>query len=300
MHWCRALALVLAMLPLATFAGPSAQEGEEPSPPAAPAAAAQRLTFFHMNIAGNMLHAGRTENIAPAVINSITSSWPSVVSLQEVCEQQFKQIYWEVNRLGGRYEARFAHTQENRRPCQGGFYGDVLMTRGVNNTWNEQILPFQNRDSNGNLIGDLRKVVCVTTGFALRIIACAAHLEPSSLRSYANMDWIGKNFLIPYANFGVPTVFLGDTYLNEAYMRWYTGGIFAHTVLGNTYNNPDCTRPTYTAPEEHPRGFKCGGPSTTQYDYIMVSTNRFSGWSGEVTRTKWSDHLPVRGAATVR
>lgn len=30
-RWCRSLALVLVMLPLATFAAPSAQEGEEPS-----------------------------------------------------------------------------------------------------------------------------------------------------------------------------------------------------------------------------------------------------------------------------
>ncbi|MFY0562225.1 hypothetical protein ACN28E_00150 [Archangium lansingense] len=289
MRWCRALALVLAMLPLATFAGPSAQEGEALSSPASPAAAAQRLTFFHMNIAGHMQHAGRTENIAPAVISSITSSWPSVVSLQEVCEQQFAKILLEVNRLGGRYDARFAHSDESRNPCNGGFYGDVLMTRGVNNTWDERHLPAMD--------GEERKLICVNTGFAVRIMACAAHLAPVERQKKLEvMGWIGKYFLIPFAQVGAPAVFLGDTYLTPDEMSFLTGGLFAHTVRGNTYNNPNCTRiPAYTSGK-----FKCPGPSTIQYDYIMVSTNKFSGWSGAVTSTKWSDHLPVRGAATVR
>jgi endonuclease/exonuclease/phosphatase family metal-dependent hydrolase len=254
-----------------------------------------RYTFFHFNMAGNVNHAGRTQFIVPAVVSSITSTWPSAVSLNEVCANQFREIYWGANAAGGGYHGRFATTIPQGTPgvCNGEAYGLALLVQDASEqSFAEFSLPVQPS-------AEPRKLICATKGVAgnpagLKI--CNTHLQGGD-QKYVQMKVVSEKHLIPAARAGQAVAFMGDTYLDEDEMRFSTAGLYAHTALGNTSKNPNCRATEWANPQWK---LGCPGRLTEQNDYVMVSTNRFHSLSGAVTSTVWSDHLPVRGAASLR
>jgi endonuclease/exonuclease/phosphatase family metal-dependent hydrolase len=273
---------------------------------ATPAAADARYTFLQFNMSGHMNHGGATDVIVPAVVNSITSSWPTAVSLNEVCEDQYAEILWHSNVAGGGYNAHFAETwPEEKGFCGGGqAFGIALLLRG-DNPGGLSVHPLPSEPGS-----EQRKLICGNTGLAghpTRLGVCSSHLAPGDGNpdtpswKHAQMKYISDTVLIPYAQAGNAMAFMGDTYLNEAEMRFSTAGLYAHTAVGNTKTNPEC-RATAWAKEHNKDWAKdCeDGELTHQYDYVMVSINRSHSRSGAITRTLWSDHLPVRGSATFR
>lgn len=270
--------------------------------PAAPAAAQARYTFLQFNMAGNMNHVGLTEIIVPAVVRSITSTWPSAVSLNEVCKNQFDAIYWIINGEGGGYHGYFAETRPQDPERCGGLaaYGlALLIKKGNPASFGEQLLP--DGLTPEGLPTEPRKVICgnaLPTLGTPRLRVCSSHLQGGSDVKYKQMTHITQRHLIPAAQRGEAIAFMGDTYLTPDQMIFFTGGgLFKHTALGYTSNNPNCTatesakrlRPLWAvACETHELKY--------QYDYVMVANAH--NIDGAVTTTQWSDHLPVRGAAT--
>jgi endonuclease/exonuclease/phosphatase family metal-dependent hydrolase len=276
---------------------------------AAPAAAHTRYTFLQFNMSGHMNHLGRTEDVVPAVTNSITSSFPTAVSLNEVCENQFAQIYWNANAAGGGYNAHFAEVvPAGSGICGGHAYGLALLLRGDDpGYFSERSLPI---DRNADPPREPRTLICGQTGYAgglQRLIVCSSHLEPGD-GAGGNQDWkyaqmkdIAESVLIPFADARQAVAFMGDTYLTADEMIFATKGRFAHTVRGNTKTNPDCL-PTAAALQQHPGWAQACATGTLvqQADHVMVSTNRSYDVSGSITSTRVSDHLPVRGTAAIR
>jgi endonuclease/exonuclease/phosphatase family metal-dependent hydrolase len=268
--------------------------------PATPAAADARYTFLQFNMAGNANHGGATTDIVPAVVASLRSSWPTAVSLNEVCRNQYDKILWDANAAGGGYTGYFAQIwPAGGSTCRGGAYGLALLLRGHDaGGFTEHPLPFQPGQ-------EPRKFICGDTGWAgqsPRLGVCSTHLAPGDTNwKHDQMRHIGNTVLIPFAQHGNAVAFMGDTYLSEAEMRWYTGGHYTHLALGHTMTNDDCTPTVWSLLNNTQWAGECAnGTLTRQSDYVMVTTNRSYNRSGGVTHTYHSDHLPVRGAASFR
>ncbi|MBF6173143.1 hypothetical protein [Nocardia blacklockiae] len=277
--------------------------------PTTPAAAATQYTFFHFNMAGNMNHGGHSDFIVPAVRDSITNNWPTAVSLNEVCENQFAEIYWDINARGGNYTGHFSEilpapqTLPNGHKddwCDGHRYGLALFIRGTDLRFDESKLnPIVDRGKSDQLRNEQRWVICGTArgDSAPRLEVCSAHLFGGDLK-FVQMDQIADEHLFPAVRRGAAVAFMGDTYLDADAMVQHTGGLFEHTVRGNTFPNPDCHTTQWTRWSRKDIAAHCPGKPTRQNDHVMVSVNRARDIGGAITHSDWSDHIPVRGHAT--
>lgn len=260
----------------------------------ATAQAQARYTFFQFNMAGNMNHFGQTDRIVPAVVGSITRHWPTAVSLNEVCENQFAAIYWIVNAQGGGYHGHFAKTVPTGA-CNGHAYGLALLIKKGVAPFKEELL--------ANVGGaEPRKVICGTTNaWVPRLKVCSSHFYGPQAVKYAQMEHVATRHLIPAAQQGQAVAFLGDTYLTPDEMLFGTAGLFKHTALGNTHVNPNCTATPEAKQDTWDKRIQwvkaCeAGQLRNQFDYVMVANAR--NIDGHIGTTEWSDHLPVHGAAT--
>jgi endonuclease/exonuclease/phosphatase family metal-dependent hydrolase len=272
---------------------------------AAPAAAQSTYTFFQFNMAGNMNHAGHTELIVPAVVDSVTSSWPTAVSLNEVCRNQYNEIGWIINASGGRYGGLFVPMRAPQsNVCGGHEYGVALFIRGAEQT----SFTSHPLTSTGD---ETRYMICGNTAIAgPRLGVCSSHLQPgggAGAVKYTQMDEIARTALIPFAEAGLPMAFMGDTYLSPDEMRYITRGLYRNAAPGHTMTNPAC-EPTKWAEKlaeiyDYYEAWvnECeAGNLHRQSDYVMVSENKLVSATGGPTTTRWSDHKPVRATVVFR
>lgn len=245
----------------------------------------RQVRVFDFNISGNLLNAGKTgptngkPGVVEAIASSIASFQPDVVTLQEVCENQYN----ELRRLTGMH-GRMA--QQNTVGGCGGSFGSVVLTREPILRENRWVLPGPDGD-------EARKLLCVETR---TVMGCSAHLTPGNeAKQDEQIQFIART-LAPYTQAGVAVALGMDAYeephelgsLNQIGL-WMAPGGPSHK------NDNGCD----LAPVRANAAEDCRGPLRRKLDHVLFNSKRFSSLRGETTTTRHSDHLPVRGTATL-
>jgi endonuclease/exonuclease/phosphatase family metal-dependent hydrolase len=268
-------------------------------------AASVPLTFFQFNMCGHSCNDGNL-NVSNDVINSVNNRNPQpfVVTLNEVCRNQYNNIYFTLAPYYGRFETTVANG------CgSGNDYGIAILLRTSNfstvGVWN---LP----NPGGN---ELRKLVCLSTsatgGGTQPLVACVTHIDnhdaniAQQITFVANTTrplWSGNHVMVG-GDFNVGP---SDSRLNPMYGPSYSPagtGIFneadAPSSLSRSGGSAGSSTNEYTGQcTSTPCGSNQLWLPRKKIDFIFLSRLDFTGYSADATYALRSDHTPLWATLT--
>ena len=248
---------------------------------AAPAAAQAQATpynhtYLQFNMGGDKWNrGGRRLAVADAVARSVNQRNPFIVTLNEVCKNQYDRLYQKVPHYG-----KFSHagTSENPVRCANGqLYGNAILIRSSNySVIGSFPLP-------GG--GEPRRLFCIKhkpTG-AQPIVACVTHI--TNIREYRREQiarvaqitrgYWDENGVLVGGDFNVTP---SDNRLDVMYRN--DKGIFNEVDADD--NEPTLDRPV---------------GRDKKVDYIFLSDFDWDRLDGDATHSGYSDHDPLWGTA---
>lgn len=260
-------------------------------------------TYLQFNMCGNACNSGGLD-VANDVVASVNSRSPFVVTLNEVCRNQYSHIWATLIPYYGKFETTVPGACAN-----GADYGNAILLRTSSFTdlaptgWT---LP----NPGGN---ETRKLSCLRTsatgGGTQPLVACVTHIDyhdanlaqqVASVASTTRALWSGNHVLVG-GDFNIrPT----DPRLNPMYAPGYS------PAGTGVFNEAD-------APSSLSRSGGGAGSATNEYtgqcfsrpcgttwlprakiDYMFLSRLDFSGYSADATYAGRSDHTPLWATAT--
>ncbi len=264
------------------------------------AAASHQWKTWHFNMAGNTQEDGRSDPVGP-IVDSLTinpGDDPKFVSLNEVCENQYREL---MARLPPAWHGEFAETVDTDHYdglCDDGGdipehdYGIAVLIRGdvVAGSRYVKELPHPSYER--------RKLLCKTAEAAVWVHTCTTHIDnefPEYTQIYKD-DQIRavKEYVEPLANDGKRVVLMGDFNVepqSEKLDRFYHYTMFgggAHGIF-----------------EEVDQGFetcRCGAATHDRgkIDYTWVNNRDWDVLDGSVHNAiTASDHHILRGLIRV-
>jgi endonuclease/exonuclease/phosphatase family metal-dependent hydrolase len=281
-------ALVAAAVPLLTTAAPAQ-------------AASVSQKYFHFNMCGNKCRGGNLD-VADDVVNSVNGSSPQpfVLTLNEVCRNQYDRIYTRLLPYYGRYEVTVPGGCSN-----GADYGIAVLVRTSSYSfYNSWRLP-------GGY--EARRLACIRTsdtgGGTQPLIACVTHIDYHSdvqagqiqfVADRGREMWSGNHVLIG-GDFNVTP---SDAKLNPMYSSLYPSGtgIFNEADSANNSRSGGGVSVTYNEYTGGCVSYPCGAGKLwlpkKKIDYIFLSRYDFTGYTADATSALRSDHTPLWGWAT--
>lgn len=274
-----------------------------PAPPAA-AAVVRDLKVLQFNIAGGAKNAG-SMTVADYVVGRVLAEQPDVISLNEVCDDQYQHIRDRLNEAGYGANSHFAHTKLVALECselvQPDGAGNAIFVRAGIEDGSATSYYFDGPDTlvdswDGFLD---RGIACVTARFEIPIRACAAHTSPEDDVASREAATIARVFG-PEAE-RRPFILVGDLNVAPSYPSPQAPAIavlYAPEAGG--------TGPFWEADMFHsgspPRPGGAPTQGSSKIDYILASKNHFSSEvsarveePGECDGHPCSDHRLVWG-----
>lgn len=237
-----------------------------------PAVADTKLRFFNWNICGAKCNHGDLQKLIDDLRNRIVAFRPHVVTINEVCQAQAERLEERLRTSPWAMNHAFSDQRDDHRcpPVNGKrLFGDAVFTSGPIESKKVTSLPSSK--------GEHRDILCVDTRLGRDLLACVVHLDADAPKMNAKQMNALARFIKPRAAKG-PVVLAGD--FNEAPFR------LAELI------NPKRGGPFVDLTEGRmTRGKK------QKIDYILVSRNAFSNFSGGVKGSKHSDHRILTGSA---
>ena len=275
---CAPVAAVIAVVLVASTAMvPAGSGGQE-----------DRYGFLQFNMCGHVCNDGSTNAVVDAVAKTISDFGPAAVSLNEVCESQFKALLLRLARAGHAMKGRWVKTMEGATGCAPRDEGIALLAQSKLRSVSVWRLPRPRTD--------VRTLLCASIVLSRRVKVCATHIAPYDPDKAAQIRSVVKR-----TRFGgrVPTVLMGDfnvtpseDVLDLLYTAAQGGG--AHGRFREV-DEADRQR----AP------CRCGEPTLERIftdpkiDYIFVSARHWTSLRGDATYSSFSDHDPLRGSAVL-
>lgn len=252
---------------------------EPPSSP--PASNVSGVKFFEFNMCGSVCNKGDVIGVVDALRDSILSYRPDVVLLNEACLGQVDRLYDQLVLNGYQMNGSFGATT-GVSACPGAegerWFGNAVLTRGAG-IGAPEMIALPNRPT----LAEQRSIISMAAGLrGVRALVSATHLTPRAKDEEYNRLQITE-----VARIHNERAFLGNV-----------------VVLGGDFNAiPDQLHEIYPPAGrfqeiDHPENEATY--STRKIDYIFLNVEKFSGLWGDATSSRWSDHRPLKGSATLR
>jgi endonuclease/exonuclease/phosphatase family metal-dependent hydrolase len=274
------------------------------SPPAA-SAASLRLRILDFNACdqfgrGNAACDATPTQRASAIVQSINSYAPHLVTLQEVCRSTVDMI---AASLRPSWTAQFFSTfTTNDSRCQ-----------SVDHTWGIAVLARSTVLSNPQAhklgvetSGEQRTLLCVDVAVGLAVRTCTTHLTAGSDANAAAQattavnlvnQWVADNAVVLGGDFNLNVRACGNTNVSNGLRSWYAGRFGAgvtrcYTGIGSMYEVDQYRAGGDGVYDESTLG-------SAKIDFIFGNRQRMNAdYSGDATSSGLSDHDPLRGAIT--
>jgi len=274
------------------------------SPPAA-SAASLRLRILDFNACdqfgrGNAACDATPTQRTSAIVQSINSYAPHLVTLQEVCRSTVDMI---AASLRPSWTAQFFSTfTTNDSRCQ-----------SVDHTWGIAVLARSTVLSNPQAhklgvetSGEQRTLLCVDVAVGLAVRTCTTHLTAGSDANAAAQattavnlvnQWVADNAVVVGGDFNLNVRACGNTNVSNGLRSWYAGRFGAgvtrcYTGIGSMYEVDQYRAGGDGVYDESTLG-------SAKIDFIFGNRQRMNAdYSGDATSSGLSDHDPLRGAIT--
>lgn len=252
--------------------------------PSEPDAAADGLPaevrFLEFNMYGSFGNMGDIVGVVNAVRDTVLKDRPHVMLFNEVCLGQANRLWDELTRRGLETSAAFGATT-GRSNCTGAegeqWYGNAVFVRGPGiGGPTLTVLPNPARAS------EQRAVITVKALLrGLPVWVSATHLATRDRQPVYNRRQTLELLRIQeeLASTGAAVVFGGD-------MNARPGELRELGLPGERFLEVDQDDNAHSFPRK-------------KIDYIFLDRRHFSDPSGWVTRSKFSDHRPLKGTATL-
>lgn len=303
-------ALSDAAQPSRTGAGEGAGAGRV-SPAVGTQAVENPARVFHFNMCGAVRDndkctskGGSGEGTSvPAIVSSAVDYQPDIVTLNEVCENQFDALLDQLEAGGYAMDGRFGTARPDVSTCDGSDYGNaVLSRRTILNDAGEQLShPLPGPDG-----AEVRQLLCVDTPLRGRNVkACATHLSSSGGKQATQVS----DGILPVVNTwldaGIPVLIGGDFNVrptDDALTPLYSrdGGTGRFREMDET----DFDFFTVGCRNEYAESCRSGEGTHDEVlvdpkiDYVFFSED-FAKPRGDATTSPVSDHDPLRATAVV-
>lgn len=271
----------------------------------AASAASLRLRVLEFNACdqygrGNAACDATPTQRASAIVQSINSYAPHLVTLQEVCRSTVDMV---AASLGPSWRAQFFSTfttTDNR--CQ-----------SVDHTWGIAVLARSTVLNNPQAhtlgvesSGEQRTLLCVDAAVGLPVRTCTTHLTAGSDANAAAQattavnlvnQWVAAHAVVVGGDFNLNVRSCGNTNVSNGLRPWYAGRFGAgvtrcYTGFGSMYEMDQYRAGGDGVYDESTLG-------SGKIDFIFGNRQRMNAdYSGDATSSSLSDHDPLRGAIT--
>jgi endonuclease/exonuclease/phosphatase family metal-dependent hydrolase len=273
--------------------------------PATASAASLRLRILDFNACdqfgrGNGACDATPTQRASAIVQSINSYAPHLVTLQEVCHSTVDMV---VASLGPAWKAQFFST----------FTTTDSRCQSVDHTWGIAVLARstalsnpQSRTLGVETSGEQRTLLCVDTAVGLAVRTCTTHLTAGADANAAAQamkavdvvdQWVADTTVIVGGDFNLNVRACGNADVSSGLRPWYAGRFGAgrtrcYTGFGSMYEVDQYRSGGDGVYDETTIG-------SSKIDFIFGNRQRMnSDFSGDATSSGLSDHDPYRGAIT--
>jgi endonuclease/exonuclease/phosphatase family metal-dependent hydrolase len=273
--------------------------------PSAASATSLRLRVLDFNACdqfgrGNAACDATPTQRASAIVQSIASYAPNVVTLQEVCRST---VDMTIASLGPSWRAQFfsTYTTTDAR-CQ-----------SVDHTWGIAVLAQSPTLTNPQSFtlgvetsGEVRTLLCVDVAVGLSVRTCTTHLTSGSnanaaVQSNKAVDqvnpWTTAGTVLVGGDFNLNVRACGNTNVSAGLQRWYTGRFGAgvtrcYTGAGSMYEVDQYRAGGDGVYDETTLG-------SSKIDFVFGNRQHVNAdYDGDATTSSLSDHDPLRGAVT--
>src|SRR3954468_16987526 len=272
-------------------------------PPAS--AATLRLRVLDFNACdqfgrGNAACDATPTQRASAIVASINSFAPNVVTLQEVCRST---VDMAVASLGPAWKAQFFST----------FTTTDARCQSVDHTWGIAVLarsPVLTNPQSFTLgvetSGEVRTLLCIDVAVGLAVRACTTHLTSGSnanaaVQSNKAVDqvnpWTTANTVLVGGDFNLNVRACGNTDVSTGLRGWYStrfgaGVTRCYTGVGSMYEVDQYRAGGDGVYDETTLG-------SVKIDFVFGNRQHVNAdVDGDATSSSLSDHDPLRGAVT--
>lgn len=180
--------------------------------------------IWHWNVAGHAIHKGSTtDGMVSAMRGSISYRKPDFVSVNEMCNSQYRAMITELRKAGYPQDpANFARFETLRtgNVCGGTAYGIALFSRQPLGTATRHTLPYDGSDKQ-------RKLLCAPLKAQPKVKFCTTHLTIVSEYKKPQLQAV-HNVLEGFRTKGDTVMVAGDFNLfpNTAlFDDWYTSSV---------------------------------------------------------------------------
>jgi endonuclease/exonuclease/phosphatase family metal-dependent hydrolase len=271
----------------------------------AASAASVRLRVLDFNACdqygrGNAACAATPTQRASAIVQSINSYAPNVVTLQEVCHST---VDMTLASLGPAWKAQFFSTYTTTDPrCQ-----------SVDHTWGIAVLARSPVLANPQSFtlgvetsGEVRTLLCIDVAVGLAVRACTTHLTSGSnanaaVQSNKAVDqvnpWTTANTVLVGGDFNLNVRACGNTDVSTGLRGWYStrfgaGVTRCYTGVGSMYEVDQYRAGGDGVYDETTLG-------SVKIDFVFGNRQHVNAdVDGDATSSSLSDHDPLRGALT--
>jgi endonuclease/exonuclease/phosphatase family metal-dependent hydrolase len=246
-------------------------------------ATAYSHTYLQFNMCGNRCNGGGL-TVANDTINSINnrSPQPFIVTLNEVCENQYSHMYYTLAPYYGRFDPTGPICSNGAR------YGNAILIRTSNFSYlGSWLLPSPSG-------GEARRVMCISAPLsgAPRLVACVTHISNISGNIASQISAVASRANSYYSTSGVLVGgdFNTDPWnyrMNPMYSPCYAGG----TGIFYEADSYGCSRTTQNA------YYNETTEGSRKLDYVFLSGSDWSNRSADATYALHSDHDPLWATA---
>jgi len=272
--------------------------------PSAAAAASARLRLLDFNACDqygrNAACDATPTQRASAIVASINSFAPNVVTLQEVCRST---VDMALASLGPAWKAQFFST----------FTTTDSRCQSVDHTWGIAVLarsPVLTNPQSSTLgvetSGEVRTLLCIDVTIGLAVRACTTHLTSGSdanaaVQSNKALDQIGAwttaNTVLVGGDFNLNVRACGNADVSTGLRRWYStrfgaGVTRCYTGVGSMYEVDQYQAGGDGVYDETTLG-------SAKIDFVFGNRQHVNAdVDGDATTSSLSDHDPLRGTLT--
>lgn len=243
----------------------------------------QLLRMIQFNVCGNICYGGDIE--AGTVVGNEIVSWDArIVTLNEICRNQFDRVLADTG-MSGYYFETSGPLSQNRRgvsDCPGDHYGIGLFT---DNPFKDASQWWALADPSSN---EYRGLICRTTTFLHTVTVCSTHIRPdqvdyqiSQVRDHTNVVLTQNYAVVLGGDFNATP---GSQALSRIYSSRFSGGYGSFSEVAVNCASPPA---------------RCGAPthSSEKIDYIFFNDTN-GAWCCPTAYTRTvgaSDHKLLRG-----
>lgn len=254
-----------------------------------PATSGGPYRILQFNSCGNRCDRGSTGAAVDALVNTIIDFKPHVVTLNEMCLNQYSALRTRIANRGWAMNGAWATTNtRSDLNCTDRTYGIALLSRSELRAPSTTCLA---NCSTPTSQAEQRVLLCALVTLHVRTTACVTHIGTSG--QDAQIRTLTETVNRYEAN--APVIIGGDFNVepsHDALDRLYSTG--GGGAAGRFVEADACTRRTDQSSTCNEGTLKVRFGTDPKIDYVFASARDFFGLSADATSATHSDHDPLR------